>query len=67
MEHTKKDELEKIDLFILLRGVLKQLRHLWWIVLLLMILGGGLMFLRAHRSYYPMYEAETIFFSQRQL
>lgn len=61
MENKQTQELEQIDLQRTVHGFLKQLRRLWWLVLLLAVLGGGLMFMRAKQNYQPMYQAQTVF------
>ena len=61
MEQKKQREPEKLDLFLLVRNLLKQVRRLWWLVVALAVLGGGLMYLRTVRSYTPMYQSEAIF------
>lgn len=62
MENEKTNqELEKIDLFELLRKFLPCLRQFWALVLVLTVLGGGLMFLYTRLSYHPMYRSEAMF------
>lgn len=63
MEEVKKDqeELEKIDIFRVLQEFWKSFGRLWWLPLLLAVACGGLMGLRAWRSYTPMYESQVTF------
>lgn len=60
-EKNKEAQLpQTIDLAPLLLGFLRQLKRLWWLVVLLAVLGGGLSWLRASRQYVPMYRAEAM-------
>lgn len=61
MENKENQELEQIDFQRTIHGLLKQLRRLWWLVLVLTLLGGGLMFVRAKNNYRPMYQAQAVF------
>lgn len=45
---------------IIARNCLQLLRRLWWLVLLAAVLGGGLLGLRSHRSYTPVYQAQAV-------
>ena len=51
---------QTLDLAPLFRGFFRQLKRLWWLVVLLAVLGGGLFYLRASRQYVPMYQAEAM-------
>lgn len=55
------NEFEKIDLFAILRRFFKSLKKLWLLVLLLAVLLGSLNYIRAKRSYTPMYESRATF------
>ena len=57
----KINEPEKLDLLVLLRQLLKQLRRLWLLVLALAVLLGGLNYIRGLRGYQPMYESKATF------
>lgn len=61
MEMNKMEELERIDLMRLAKGVLKYFRHFWALVLVLTILGGCFMGWRSARSYRPSYQADAVF------
>lgn len=52
---------EKIDVFSLLRRFSKHLKRLWVLVLALAVALGSVNYLRARRSYVPMYEAKATF------
>ena len=60
-EKEKKQEQNLIDLGVLWHNFVPYLRRFWWLLLVLAMLGGGLMFLRAWRSYAPMYRSEAVF------
>lgn len=63
MEELKKDqeELEKIDIFRVLQEFWKSFCRLWWLPFLLAVACGGLLGLRAWRSYTPMYASQVTF------
>ena len=61
MENKENQELEQIDFQRTIHGLLKQLRRFWWLVVVLAILGGGLMFARAKSNYRPMYQSQAVF------
>lgn len=61
MENEKNEQINYIDLRVLWRRALSCARRLWPVLLVLMLLGGGLMYLRARRSYYPLYRSEAVF------
>ena len=52
---------EQIDIVRLLRSVLRSLRKLWWLIVVLAVLGGGVLALREVRSYTPMYQSRASF------
>lgn len=52
---------EKLDLIVMMRQLLKHLGRLWFLVLALTVLLGGLNYIRARRSYRPMYESKATF------
>ena len=54
-------ELEKIDIFRILQEFGKALGRLWWLVVVLAVVCGGAMGLRAWRGYTPMYASEVTF------
>lgn len=61
-EHKKnQEELEKIDIFRVFQEFCKALCRLFWLPLLLAALCGGLLGLRAWRSYTPMYATQVTF------
>lgn len=57
----KTNDAEKLDIFNLLHRLWKSFRSLWILVLVVSIAAGGLMYLRAKRSYAPYYEARAVF------
>ena len=57
----KEGGLQKIDLSVLAGDLLSMARHFWLLGLVLMVLLGGLLCLRARRSYTPQYEASASF------
>lgn len=63
MEERKVDqeELEKIDIFRGLQEFGKALHRLFWLPVLMAVLCGGLLGLRAWRSYTPMYASQVTF------
>ncbi len=52
---------ETIDLVALIPRMFKQLKRFWILVLVLMVLMSGVNYLRARRSYVPMYESKATF------
>lgn len=54
-------QTEKIDLYRILRLLLRQFRYRWWIVLVLAVLLGGFRWFQAYRSYSPVYEATATY------
>lgn len=60
MEFEEKEE-QKLDLFVLLDGFLKEARRKILLLLILALLGGGFMAVRQYRSYYPRYTAYASF------
>ncbi len=65
-EHAKTAEPEKIDLYNLIDQYWKVFRRLWWIVLLLAVLGAAGGYVYAVRTYRPYYEAYTTFTISRR-
>ena len=61
METVKQEDLVHIDLWAIARRTLPFLRRFWALILALMVLFGGLMYLRARRAYVPMYRSEAMF------
>ena len=61
MEHKHNETPEKLDFFPLFRNLWKQFRRLWWLLLILALLGGAYTGLQTVRSYRPMYQSEAIF------
>lgn len=61
MDKEKNQDLAPIDLGAITRKTLLFLRRFWAIVLVLAIIGGGLMYFRAVRSYSPRYKSEAMF------
>ncbi len=61
MENNQNQQIEQIDLQRIAWGFLKQLRRLWWVIVILAILGGLFMYNRAEQSYRPMYQAQAVF------
>ena len=62
MEEHKLDQEEgRIDLYRLLPELGRALRRLFWVPLLLALLGAAAMGVRAWRSYVPRYHSEATF------
>lgn len=61
MEKDRNEEVKYIDLFALLKKLMVFLRQFWAFVLALTLLGSALMYIRAVRSYRPMYRSEAVF------
>ena len=61
MEHEMNEELEKIDLFKILRKFLPYLRKFWMLLLVLAVVNGSQTFVRLYRAYRPMYKCEAMF------
>ncbi len=62
MEEHKLDQEEgRIDLYRLLPELGRALRRLFWVPLLLALLGAAAMGVRAWRSYVPLYHSEATF------
>lgn len=59
MEHTNQDQ--PIDLFDVLSRFKTAFFRFWPLVLVLAVLGSGLNYVRAKRSFTPMYESKAIF------
>ena len=57
----KQNTPKPIDLIALLPRLFKQFKRLWLLVLALMVLLAGVNYLRARRSYVPMYESRATF------
>lgn len=60
-ENRRERELQPIDLSRLLRSFLRTARRWWPLALALALLLGGLQYVRARRSYRPMYTASATF------
>lgn len=61
MENNYDQKTEKIELQHLLWGFWKQVKRLWWLLVILAILGGSLMYVRTVRTYQPVYQAQAVF------
>ncbi len=62
MEQEKQiNEEMEIDLLVLLQDFLRGIKKFWWLVFVLAFLGGTVMYLRAVKSYVPMYRSEATF------
>ena len=61
METVKQDDLIHIDLSGIIRRILPYLRRFWALILALMVVLGLLSYVRAARSYRPMYRSEAMF------
>lgn len=59
MEH--KNEFTPINLISLLNRFFKAMKSLWMLTLILAVVLGGLMFIRARRSFVPYYESRALF------
>lgn len=60
-EEILRDQEEALDLGILLRGFFVGLYRFWWLLALLMLAGGCLMYARVSRSYVLMYRSTASF------
>lgn len=60
MDEQNKD-VQKVDLYRILRLTLRQAKYLWWLVLILMALMGAVMGLRSARAYVPIYQATATY------
>lgn len=58
---AKVDKEDKIDIISLLIDGIKCFRMSWWLLVLLLMLGAGLGFLRMEKNYVPRYEASASF------
>ena len=61
MENQNEQKVEQIDLQRLIWGFLKRFRRLWWLLVVLAILGGSLMYAYTKRTYRPVYQAHAVF------
>ena len=52
--------LRPIDIMGIVNRVIKALRRLWILVLVLIVLGGGVNYLRSRMNYTPMYQSTAI-------
>ena len=52
--------LQPIDIMGIVNRVIKALRRLWILVLVLIVLGGGVNYLRSRMNYTPMYQSTAI-------
>ncbi|MGN0263281.1 MAG: polysaccharide biosynthesis tyrosine autokinase [Oliverpabstia sp.] len=60
LQNTRESaEIEKIDLNVFLEQLIHGLKRLWWLVLLLTVLGAAASYFRASTTYVPHYEAEA--------
>ncbi len=55
------EETEKIDLIRILENMWKGAKHYWYLMLALVLLFGGLFYVRSYRSYSPVYSANATF------
>ena len=60
MEFEEKEE-QKLDLFVLLDGFLKQAKRSWILLLVLVLLGSSVLTVRQYVSYSPRYTASASF------
>lgn len=63
-DHLRESELEtegQIDIFDLIEDFIRGLKKIWWIILVLVCLGAGLMYGRAVLNYHPMYKSQSSF------
>lgn len=60
MEQSTPNNIQPIDLMGIVNRVIKALRRLWFVVLALIVLGGGINYVRARMNYTPMYQSSTI-------
>ena len=61
MNEQKKQQTAELDVPDLIRKTLYYLRRLWFLILILAVLGAGVMFLSCRRSYTPIYKTEAVF------
>ncbi len=61
MENNTSPKEEEIELHRLLHGFLRQCRRVWWVPLLLALLGGSALYAYTRRTYRPMYQAQVVF------
>lgn len=59
MESTDMVNIEKIDLHMFLDQWMQGIKRLWWLILLLTVLGGAVSYFRVSTTYVPHYEAEA--------
>lgn len=59
MESTDTVNIEKIDLHMFLDQWMQGIKRLWWLILLLTVLGGAVSYFRVSTTYVPHYEAEA--------
>lgn len=57
---SENQTIEQIDLFPIIRRILKHLRKLWVLILVLGILGAGAGYVRARMNYTPYYESKAL-------
>lgn len=60
MEYEETEE-QKLDLFVLLDNILKEVRRFWWLGILLVAICAGGLAVRQHLSYTPNYTASASF------
>ncbi len=58
--HAETEELE-IDIVNLIQNFISGIWKLWWLIVLLALIGGSIFYLRASRFYTPLYRAEATF------
>lgn len=61
MENKNEQKIEQIDLQRFLWAFLKRLKYLWWLILILAVLGGSLMYAYTDYTYLPVYQANAVF------
>lgn len=59
--YTETEAAQRVDLMDLARRLGKTLRRFWPLVIVLGLLGGGLRYVRAYRSFSPYYESHAVF------
>lgn len=63
-EQIREPELEmegQLDIFDLLADFFRGLKRIWWIILVLMCLCGGILYARSMLNYTPMYKSQSSF------
>lgn len=61
MENNISTTEDEIELTRLLHGFFRRLARLWWLVLLLAVLGGTVLYAYTRRTYRPLYQAQAVF------